>query len=271
MSLAIEWGDPDSDQALFIYFDAVTSYKTEYRGKVTEHPIDGGSTITDHFVKINPRINISGVITGADISQGRENITNESDESPINAKAAPQAVDVNTSTSQLNSLLPENIGQLFSPQDPEITFDPFPDVDLVEEIKQGMVNLISGEKFNEISNTVTNNMQLLKLYEYDGTVIRAILENLVAVNITFQEDANSGDALYCDITLEQIRFARKRSESLSEDVAESLEAKAATVENKGKQDSTEATIENAEQGTPMLRFFNSILSAADSSVSSFLE
>ena len=72
MSIALQWGDAESDQFVFVYLDAVTSYKEDHQVKVTEHPIDGGANIADHFVKSNPRVIISGVIVLA-ISVLRDN------------------------------------------------------------------------------------------------------------------------------------------------------------------------------------------------------
>lgn len=252
MSIAIEWGDEDSDQSAFVYFDAVTSYKTSYRGKVTEHPIDSGANIADHFVKENPRIMISGVITGADITVGNENIANEDGDSPINVRAAPDAVVVDTSSSKLNSLLPASITQFFTPQEPSITFSGNAAVDAVEKVKNAMANLMAGERYNEISKTFINSMQLLKLYEYDGSVIRSITEDLVMVGLDFSEDADSGDALYCEITLEQIRFAKGKVAELPPDVVDALKNKAAEIESKGKQDSSVVGVDTeVDDATPL--------------------
>lgn len=238
MSLAIKWGDDDSDQAAFIYFDAVQSYQTEYKGKVTEHPIDGGATVADHFVKVNPRFMFSGVVTGADLAVGNQNIEDEEGNRPINTHAAPEAVSVDASSSKFNSLLPGSVTQFFSPQTPEIEFDVFGVApDTVESVKDAMAQLISGEKFNEISGTFINNMQLVKLYEYQGTVIRNIIEDLVMIGLSFREDADSGDGLYASITFEQVRFAEGKTASLPDDVVDGLKSKAAALVNKGKQDS----------------------------------
>ena len=251
MSLALKWGDADSDQFAFIYFDAVTSYKTQYKGKVTEHPIDGGATISDHFVKHNPKVAISGVITGADITFGNENIQDEEGNSPVNTKQAPGEVFIDAGSSSVNSLLPASISQLFSPQEPSIILDSPQDKDVVEQVKMLMSDLISGEKFNEISKTFTNNMQLLQLYEYRGTVIRSIVDNFVMIGLDFNEDADSGDALYCEVVLERIGFSFGRSESLPPDLAADLTNKGSPVENKGKQDSTITDIGEVDEPTAL--------------------
>lgn len=252
MSLAIEWGDEDSDQSAFIYFDAVTSYRSSYKGKVTEHPIDSGANIADHFVKTNPRFTISGVITGADISVGNEDLTNEDGDSPINTKAAPDAVSVDSPGSSLNAFLPESITQFFAPQEPSIPLDGNESVDSVEDVKNAMTNLMAGEKYNEISKTFTNSMQLLKLHEYEGTTIRATHTDLVMVGLDFSEDPDSGDALYCDVILEQIRFAEGRVAELPADVVDSLKAKAAALADKGKQDSSISEIDlDEDDGTAL--------------------
>ena len=156
----------------------------------------------------------------------------------MNTKAAPEAVEVDASDSLFSRVLPASISQFFSPQDPKISFGSPTSVDVAEAVKFVMRQLISGERYNELSKTHVNNMQLLSLYEYEGTVIKSITKNFVAVGISFSEDENSGDALYCEIVLEQIRFVAGKSDELPKDVVDGLRKKASALEDKGKMDSS---------------------------------
>ena len=56
-------------------------------------------------------------------------------------------------------------------------------------------------------------------------------------NLVFREDANSGNALYCDMTFEQVTFAYLKKTTIPKDVAAAIKGKSGSKENKGKQDS----------------------------------
>lgn len=238
MSLAVSWGDSSVENSGLIYCDAVTSYSQNYSGKVTKHPVDLGGNITDHFIRENPIFSIGAVITGVDISTGTYLIQDLDGNSPYNSNQAPNAVSVNsTDQSVLTKFLPDSIGQFLSDSSPDVQVDSAR-VDLIEQIRQALIDLTAGVVFNEKTGQFDPSIQLVRLYEYDNTLLRKVINNLVMTKISFKEDPNTGHALYCDITFEQVTFAFLKKTTIPKDVQNSLKKKAADKSSKGKQDST---------------------------------
>ncbi len=238
MTLALKWGEDNTEEGGFIYFDATTLYTQNYRGQVTKHPIDAGGTITDHFIKENPVFTISAVITGSDISTNTYLIQDLDGNAPFNSQTAPNAVSVNsTNQSVLSKLIPASIGQFLPDTSPEVVMDGAR-ADLLEQIRDALINLVSGVKYNDKTGQFDSNIQILKIYEFEQILLKRILNNIVMTNITFREDANTGYALYCDMTFEQVTFAYLKKTVIPKDVVTSLQKKAASKESKGKQDST---------------------------------
>lgn len=238
MSLAIEWGDSSIQDGGFIYCDAVTSYTQNYSGSVTKHPIDSGGMVTDHYIKNNPIFTIGAVITGVDISTGTYLIQDLDGNAPYNSSEAPNAVSVNsTDQSVLKKFIPDSIGQFLSDSTPEVVIDSRR-ADLIEQIRQALIDLTAGVIFNDKTGQFDPSIQLVRLFEYDNTLLRKVINNLVMTKITFKEDANTGYGLYCDITFEQVTFAFLKKTVIPKDVQDSLKKKASPKASKGKQDST---------------------------------
>lgn len=246
MSIAIEWGDSSIQDGGFIYCDAVQAYTQNYSGQVTKHPIDAGGNVTDHFIKNNPIFTIGAVITGVDISTGTYLIQDLDGNSPYNSNEAPNAVSVNsTDQSVLKKFIPDSIGQFLSDDQPEVVIDSRR-TDLIEQIRQALIDLTSGVIFNEKTGQFDPSIQLVRLFEYDNTLLRKVINNLVMTKITFKEDANTGYALYCDITFEQVTFAFLKKTVIPKDVQDSLKKKSSSKASKGKQDSTPQDIGSGE-------------------------
>lgn len=239
MSLALQWGVDSTQNSGLIFFDATTSYVTNNRGKVTKHPIALGSSVTDHFVSENKVVRISAVISGADISTNTHLIRDfEGRNAPYNSFPPVKAVSVNsTDQSVLKKFIPDSIGQFLSDSTPEVVMDGARE-DLLEQIRDALENLNSGIIFNEKTGQFDPNIQLVQLFEYDGTLLRKIINNLVITDITFKEDVNTGYALYFDITFEQVTFAFLKKTVIPKDVTDSLKKKAAPKAAKGKAGST---------------------------------
>ena len=242
MTLAIRWGeDPDLQNGGFILMDAVTAYVQNYKGKVTSHPIANGGNVSDHFIRDNPIITISAVITGVDISTGTYLIADLQGNSPYNARQAPTAVSVNsTDQSVLQQLIPDSVGQFLPSGTPDVVMDD-QRASLIEQIRQALIDLNSGVVYNQKTNQFDPEVQVVRLFEFDGSTLRKIINNLVITDITFKEDANSGEGLYCDIKFEQVTFAMLKKTTIPTSVLSALKPKAAKKADKGKQDGTPNT------------------------------
>lgn len=245
MSLAIRWGNASIQEGGFIYLDAVTSYTQNYSGQITKHPIDSGGNVTDHYIRANPIFTIGAVITGVDISEGTFLIRDDKGNSPYNSNEGPKPVSVNsTDQSVLKKFIPDSIGQFLSDSTPEVIVDSRR-TDLLEQIRQALIDLTNTITFNEKTNQFDPTIQLVQLFEYDKTILRKFINNLVITKISFKEDPSTGYGLYCDITFEQVTFAFLKKTDIPKDVQDSLKKKASGKNSKGKQDSTPKTLGDA--------------------------
>lgn len=237
MSFGLRWGDETEEGGGFIWFDAVMANVESYRGQVTKHPIASGSSISDHFIRENPVITLSTVITGFDISQNSYNIDDLRGNVPYNVSPAPTAVAVNsTDQSVLQKFLPDSVGQFLSDTTPDIVVD-LARTEIMSNVKDYLINLMSGVIYNEKKGKFVPNIQLVRLLEYNKTILKRIIFDLVITNMVFREDVNSGEGLYCDLTFEQVKFASLKKVVVPKDITDALKKKATTKASKGKQSS----------------------------------
>ena len=236
MSLAINWDDENGGG--FIFFDAVTAYSQDHSGKVTQHPIDVGGNVTDHFYKNNAKYRIGAVISGLDISTGSYLIQNNGGDFAFNTNVAPAPVSVNsTDSSVLRKFLPDSLGQFLSDSTPDVVVDSAR-TDLTEQIRDAIISLTSGTLLDKETGQFKPHIQLLDLYEYDGYKLTRVINRLVMTSVTFRETPDTGYALYCDFTFEQVSFASLKKTQIPQDVQSSLKKKSSPKSSKGKQDST---------------------------------
>lgn len=242
MSLALRWQDTDGGG--FVYLDSVTLYSQDYSGKITSHPIDVGSNVSDHYFKNNPKYKITAVISGVDISTGTYLIQDSAGNVPYNASPAPSAVSVNsTDSSVLKKFIPDSLGQFLSDSTPEVTTDAAR-TDLIDQIREMLISLTSGELLNQETGEFNPNIKLVELYEYDGYKLNRPINRLVLTSVNFRETPDTGYALYCDFSFEQISFASLKKTQIPKDVQVSIKKKTDSKVSKGKQDSTVQPAEN---------------------------
>lgn len=242
MSLAIRWGDPTNTEepSGFIYINCVTAYSQDYSGTVTQHPVDSGASITDHFIKNNPKYAISGIVTGTDLSAIPFNITDQEGNRPVNAQQQPVSISINNLSEGLLQYLPDSVGQFLSPAGPIVELFGNSHTDLTYEIlvKDLLKGILSGLKYNPQKDKFESNIQLVDLYEFDGSNIRDIVTDLVITNFRVREDQDTGDALFLELNLEQVQFARLEKTELPQDVQDSLKNKVSPKKKKTNAPST---------------------------------
>jgi len=238
MSLAISWGDESKQNGGFIFLDAVINYTQNNKGQVTKNPMSAGAYITDHFISENKVIRLSAVISGADISTNTYLIEDLAGNAPFNSFDPVTPVSVNsTDQSVLQKFIPDSIGQFLSDSTPEVVVDSARE-DILEQVRDALEQLNSGVIFNDRTGQFDPNIQLVKLYEYDGITLRKVINNLVITDLNFKEDVNTGYGLYFDMSFEQVKFAYLKKTVIPPDVLDSLKKKAAKKDTKGKVDST---------------------------------
>lgn len=252
MSLALRWGitEGNTNKAGFVFFDAVMAYTQSFKGIVTKHPISLGANITDHFIRDNPVFTLSGVITGVDIGTQNFLIQDLEGNSPYNVFEAPNPVNVkSTDQSTLQKLIPDSVGQFLADTTPEVIVDTGRE-SYLELIKYYMIEIMSGVIFNDKTFNFDPDIQLVELYDYQGTLLKSISNNLVITSMNFKEDVNSGEALYVDITLERVTFAFLKKTVVPKDVVDKLKKKAASKTDKGKVDSTKQKDDGTSKDAP---------------------
>ena len=250
MSLGIKWGDPQKldEPSGFIYLDSVTAYSQDYRGQVTKHPVDSGASISDHFIKENPIFTISGIVSGTDISGVPWTITDQEGNKPVNAQEQPISISLNSSSSGLLQYLPNSIGQFLSVSTPSVEVFGNTRTDPTYEIvvKDLLKGILSGIKYNAKKDKVESNIQLVAIYEFDKANIRDIIDNLVITSFRVREDQDTGDALFLDLTLEQVTFASLERVELPQNVQDSLKKKVVPKKKKTNAPSTPKDCEAAQ-------------------------
>lgn len=250
MSFGLRWGEDNVEGGGFIFFDAVTVSTENYSGQVTKHPVANGASISDHFIRNNPLFTMSTVITGYDISMNSYLIQDLVGNTPYNVSVAPDSVSVtSTDDSILKQFIPDSIGQFLPDSTPQVTVDG-PRLQTLDSVKDSIVSLMSGVIFNEKKSKFVPNIQLVRLFEYDGTLLKKIINNLVITSMVFREDINTGEGLYCDLTFEQVTFATLKKTQLPPDVVASLKKKSAPKASKGKQDPTVKPVSKTDSGSP---------------------
>lgn len=250
MSLAIRWGENNAEDGGFLYFDAVTAYTQDYTGSVSAHPIDAGASIVDHYIKNNAKFTLSGVITGVDVSTGSYLIQDGEGTFAFNSRFPPTKVSVNsTDNSVLNRFIPASVSQFLPETTPDIVMDAAR-ADVIDQVRDTLIDLTSGSKLNEQTGQFDSNIQIVRLFEYKGTLLNRIINNLVITSIRFNEDANTGSALYCDISFEQVTFAFLKKTELPKDVQQPIKKKAAPKKSVGKCDSTVKDTDSASNTDP---------------------
>lgn len=249
MSFALSW-EPDEVQAGgMLYFDAILNWNRSFTGSVTKHAIDGGGNITDFYISNNPTFTLSAVISAEDISTTSALLADANGNEPFNTTMPPEAVIVgSTDQSLLMKYIPSVIGQLLPDTLPEVVMDDFRgDVfgASLEDIQDILVNLQSGEGYNQITGQFEAIIRQVTLYETDGflTLAKKLpadeTKALVITSLNFREDQDSGYALYCDMSFELVRFANLKKVALPPDLVQApVKKKVATKKSLGKCDST---------------------------------
>lgn len=211
MSIAIKFGDLLDPKQLsgFIYLDAVTNYSKDFGGRVTEHPLETGVSISDHFISGNPKFKVSGVISGVDLSPIPSAIVMDTKQ-PLNANPPASPISVGDMGNGLKKFIPDVVSQFL----PKTGFDISGDVirqDHRQEIETLLETIMNGIYYNEERKRQENRMMLSTIFEMDGNFISKSYNNCVLTSYDVSETVESGEALFLELSFEQVRFATSES------------------------------------------------------------
>jgi hypothetical protein len=196
MSLALKINVKDNsgkNTPVYIYFDAVTVYNRTFQSAVSKHPISDGNVISDHTTSENQMISFTGIISDSDLESNRPMPYTDADKYYVVLDSAAGITQVKVvSEKSVTDFLPSSITQFLSNSVPEI------------EMQQ------SGElRQKDMRNSLLaarNSRELVTLVEYDHGVESNVHTNLAITGLSFDENADSGDALFVAISLEEVKY-----------------------------------------------------------------
>jgi hypothetical protein len=211
MSLAIKFGDITNPSSISgaIYFDAVTEYKRQYSGRVTEHPIEAGASVSDHFISANPKISIDGVISSVDFSY-IPSLLSLDGTGVVNNNGQPDAISVG-GMGGLRQFLPNVISQFLPTLSPTVNVDTSGRNDHRAAVETLMKDLINGLYLNQDRQKWENRMTPTTLYEVYGISVNPFMEDLIVTKFSIEESVENGDGLWFSMEMEQVRFVTLES------------------------------------------------------------
>ena len=228
MSIALK-----SESGSFIYFDVVTAYSQTFPSSISQHPVDGSGTVSDHITKQNPIIKLRGFITGADFNFSKPTLSSE-DRQFIGLDQVVVESDIATevkvkSEESFTGLLPDSIGQFFTDTLPEI-----------ENIAEGRDASYSEKVLFSILLGFYDNKSKVSLFEFDRGLIVEEIFDLFITKLSLIEKSESGDALEFDITLERITISFLLEAEVEEVPAASIQLKTDAKVEKGDKSGSES-------------------------------
>ena len=237
MTIAIK---RENNQVIFI--DAVPQMSRQYTSPVTKNAIESGAYIADHVTIDNTVITVQGVVSDADFHTTRP-IISPDDREEYGLKGATilnnepvgsTPVIGGNVANKFAQFLPQSITQFTGSVRPTITFPEEGDRDDVDS----RLSTVVEQALLEIRDK-REKVTVLR-FEKKGIIgkVTKAYANCIITSLSFEESADSGAALYPNITFEQIRETTLQKASLNGKVAKSVAGRAAKDSNKGKQTAT---------------------------------
>lgn len=206
IALKLESGD-------VVWMDAVLSFSESYSSSVTKHQIESGSSISDHIIQDNAKFSISGVVSFIDFNKTidftripEDSLSDVSNYTNMNLQ--PTNVSIGSSLNNpLVKLLPDSIRQFIGTDStPSVQMGisfPAKAID-VEDVLKSIIN-----GFTEVAadRMVVKRKQVVSLVEFNTDfTVKNMFDNCVCTSLSFSQDPESGDAVYPQMTFEQVRF-----------------------------------------------------------------
>ena len=251
MTLAIKFGDTQREDSIsgVLFFDAVTEFSKTYSGNTTEHPIESGALITDHFISDNPVFEIKGVFSHVDFSPTPSIITIDG-EPPLNQNPAPFQSYINGGNSLLERFLPTSVNQFLTLGSGSVVMDNFSRNNFNRDIEELVYQLVNGVRWNSERDRWELNTTTATLYEVEGNTATNPRGDLVLTNFKVNEDADSGDAMIFSMTLVQVMFVTSQdAEAPKVNTGNADGRKQTSTKDKGTQPTTEMGSPDTERIT----------------------
>ena len=172
-----------------IVFSSVTSFDESYSGTVTSHPVEDSTTITDHFITDNDKFKISGVVSDFDFLNPLNQIAFGVDGYEDNSVASQSLIRFkNGELTNGTGVIPSNKTQ--------------------NAVKNRLIQI------HKLGQFVTVLMYQTPLDASTPALIASKF-NCIITNISFKEDAESGYAVYPELSLERVKLVRVSTGSIA--------------------------------------------------------
>lgn len=199
-----------------ITFDSILSFSESYRGGVTSHPVEDGTTISDHVTTENVKFRIQGVVSDYNFWNPLKNSLRG-----IPAYNYPR----------------QDSGMVISPNG--IAYE------------SGFVTIPNdfstpdGDSVKSIADTIRKrlidiqrNSEMVTLFSYvvgGEATTTDIWPNCIITDLSFDKSPDSGDAIYPNMSLEQIKVVKVKVTQANSDtiIVATISNQAAVTDGKG--------------------------------------
>ena len=166
-----------------ITLSCVTSFDESYTGSVSSHPIESGSTITDHVTSDNDKFKVSGVVSDYDFLNPSKDLATKKE--GYDDGYLRSAVTASFANGLLNTY-----GAIV------------PDKQRAEYIKRRLID-------------IRKNSLLVTILEYPDSGELVQHTDCILTSLSFKEDENTGYAVYPDMSFEKINVVQVKVEEVN--------------------------------------------------------
>lgn len=170
-----------------ITLSCVTSFDESYTGGVSSHPIESGSTITDHVTSDNDKFKVSGVVSDYDFLNPSKDLALE--DVSLGKSGFPDASRSESTSRFANGLLDSGLIDV-------------PDKYRAEYIKRRLID-------------IRKNSLLVTILEYPDSGELVQHTDCILTSLSFKEDENTGYAVYPDMSFEKINVVQVKVEEVN--------------------------------------------------------
>ncbi len=169
----------------YVLFGAVTRFRESNSTSVTKNPVQEGYNISDGAVRNNAQFSFSGIVSSVDFRDSGADLS-------INKFVDAVQISYNKK-SNLQKMLPSSVQNLLATSQPSITLSDFTFTDIrdIEFAKQSLRDIM--ESAEKATILLSDSKGILSQFK----------EDCVITSVDFDE-SNSDDALYADISFEEI-------------------------------------------------------------------
>lgn len=216
-----------------IWIDAVVQFNRAFQSSVTKHPIETGAFVSDHTIIENPVLTVSGVISDVDFNNQRP-VISETDKMAKgwktkqfenNVPVPDDNVMISADNNVFKKYLPESVSQFFPEQAAGVVVGTVTRPKTAESLESDLIEI----------RTMKEEIDIV---EFEGDRIKKIWSSCVMINLMFEENPESGDALWPTMTFEQVTYAKSVNVKIPQKVKPEVKNKAAPTTGKGSQSTT---------------------------------